>query len=222
VKGRLGTAGEDREVARAVLVHAFDQVLRLLQPIVPFVTDALWQRLPRHDGTAIAIAPWPTVRNVPGDVREFDTVIEAVNAIRRLRADYAITPGKTVPSALIPSNGSAVYAEEAGLIGRLARAEVSVARQAPSEAAAHAVLPDGTQVVLPLAGVVDLVRECTRLRGELAQLEKQLEGLRARLKNENFVSRAKPEIVEAERQKEAEWSARRELLAAKVRDLCGG
>jgi valyl-tRNA synthetase len=69
---------------------------------------------------------------------------------------------------------------------------------------------------------VDVERECARLKSELASLEKQLESLRGRLKNENFLARAKPDVVEAERRKETEWSSRRELLADKVRSLCGG
>jgi valyl-tRNA synthetase len=99
---------------------------------------------------------------------------------------------------------------------------VSVADAAPTgEAAAHQVLADGSEVIVPLAGTIDIAQECARLQQELAGLEKQLDGLRQRLANENFVSRAKPEIVEAERQKEREWSARRERLAAKVKTLCG-
>jgi valyl-tRNA synthetase len=223
VKARLAKLDEDREVARAVLVHAFDQVLRLLQPIVPFVTDALWQRLPRADDAALASAAWPMVRAIAGDAREFDLVIETVNAIRRLRADYSVPPGKPVSCTIVPSSASrSVIAEEAALAGRLGRAEIVVADTAPSESSAHAVLSDGTQVILSLAGVVDVERECTRLRGELASLEKQLDSLRGRLKNENFLARAKPDVVEAERQKEGEWSSRRELLADKVRALCGG
>jgi valyl-tRNA synthetase len=223
VKARLAVPGDDRDVARAVLVHAFDQVLRLLQPIVPFVTDALWQRLPRQDTTALAIAEWPRVHAIAGDVAEFNLVIDAVNAIRRLRADYSVTPGKSVACALVPAPASArVFGDEAALIGRLARADVSIATQAPSESSAHAVLADGTQVVLSLAGVVDVEKECTRLRSELASLDKQLESLRGRLQNENFLSRAKAEVVDAERQKEGEWSSRRTLLAEKVQGLCGG
>ena len=223
VKARLATPGDDREVARAVLVHAFDQVLRLLQPIVPFVSDALWQRLPRHDGTALAVALWPAERAVSGDAREFDLVIDAVNAIRRLRADYSVAPGKTVSCTLVPPTASrALFTEESTLTGRLARAEISIASAPPADAAAHAVLGDGTQVVLALAGAVDIERECTRLRSELVSLEKQLDALRGRLRNENFLARAKPDVVEAERQKEGEWSSRRELLADKVRSLCGG
>jgi valyl-tRNA synthetase len=99
---------------------------------------------------------------------------------------------------------------------------VSVADAAPTgEAASHQVLADGSEVIVPLAGTIDVAKECARLQQELAGLEKQLGGLRQRLANENFVSRAKPEIVEAERQKEREWSARREQLAAKVKTLCG-
>lgn len=223
VKARLATPGADRETARAVLVHAFDAVLRLLQPIVPFVTDALWQRLPREAAGSIGIAAWPRPRPVPGGSGDFTLVIEAVNGIRRLRADYSITPGKMVPCVLVPAAPSRlILEEEQGLIGRLARADVSVSASPPAGAAAHAVLSDGTQVVLPLAGVVDVDKECARLRNELGSLEKQLDGLRSRLANESFTSRARPEVVAAERQKEVDWTARRELLAAKVRDLCGG
>jgi valyl-tRNA synthetase len=223
VKARLTKHDEDREVARSVLVHAFDQVLRLLQPIVPFVTDALWQRLPRTEEAALAIAAWPTVGAIAGDAREFDLVIETVNAIRRLRADYSVPPGKPVSCTIVPSSASrSIITDEASVAGRLGRAEIVVADAAPSESSAHAVLSDGTQVILSLAGVVDVERECTRLRGELASLEKQLDSLRGRLKNENFLARAKPDVVEAERQKEGEWSSRRELLADKVRALCGG
>jgi valyl-tRNA synthetase len=223
VKSRLAVPGEDRETARAVLVYAFDQVLRLLQPVVPFVTDALWQRLPREDTTALAIEPWPVVRAVAGDVNDFSLVIDAVNAVRRLRADYSIAPGKSVACTLVPSPASAdVFGEEAAMIGRLARADVTLATRAPTEASAHAVLADGTQVVLSLAGAVDVEKECSRLRTELASLDKQLDSLRGRLRNVNFLARAKPDIVEAERVKETEWSSRRTLLAEKVQGLCGG
>jgi valyl-tRNA synthetase len=223
VKSRLAAEGPDREVARAVLVHAFDQALRLLQPIVPFVTDDIWRRLPGRHDEALPVAPWPVARTIAGDPNEFETVINAVDAIRRLRADNGIPPGKSVGCVLVPSPGAAATCrEESEMIGRLSRTTVTVSDNAPEGAAAHAVLPDGTQVVMPLAGIVDVDKECARLRTELEGLDKQLGSLRSRLQNENFLSRAKPDVVAAERQKEGEWSARRELLAGKVRALCGG
>jgi valyl-tRNA synthetase len=223
VKGRLADSGPDRDVARAVLVHVFDQALRLLHPIVPFVTDALWQRLPGRDAEEfLACAPWPRAATIPPGGEGFETVREAVTAIRQLRGDYGIPPGKALRALLRPSAAArAICESEAGTIGRLTRTEVQVVAEAPAEAAAHHVMSDGTEVVIPLAGAIDLEKECSRLRGELASLEKQLDGLRARLANENFVSRAKPEVVEAERRKEGEWAARREQLRVKVASLCG-
>jgi len=223
VKGRLATPGDDRNVARAVLVHAFDQALRLLHPIVPFVTEALWQRLPGHvAGTFITTAEWPTIRAYPGRATEFTRVIEAVAAVRQLRGEYGIPPGKALDGFVIPAAASrATFAEEGALIERLTRCTLTAADRAPGGAAAHQVLSDGTEIVLPLAGAIDLEKECARLQGELEGLDKQLTALRARLQNENFVARAKPDVVEAERRKEQEWTVRRDQLAAKVAALCG-
>jgi len=89
-------------------------------------------------------------------------------------------------------------------------------------AAAHAVLTDGSEVIVPLGGVVDLAKECGKLRGELGELETQLQTLSKRLLNEGFTSRAPAAVVESERKKEDEWTKRREQLAAKVKALCGG
>lgn len=224
VKSRLTSDGSDREVARSVLVHAFDQVLRLLHPIVPFVTEALWQRLPgRENGELLAAAGWPTVQSIEGDATEFDVVREVVTALRQLRGDYGIPPGKTVDALLVPTpRAREACLEETALIGRLSKSSVTIVDAAPTTQAAHAVLTDGTEVVLPLAGVIDVTKECARLRGELETLDKQLGALRDRLRNESFLSRARPDVVAAERRKESEWSARRDLLARKVGALCGG
>jgi valyl-tRNA synthetase len=89
-------------------------------------------------------------------------------------------------------------------------------------AAAHSVLTDGSEIIVPLGGVVDLAKECAKLRGELEQLEKQLDSLSKRLRNEGFISRAPAAVVESERKKEDEWTRRRGQLAAKVKALCGG
>ncbi|MDE3216783.1 MAG: valine--tRNA ligase, partial [Gemmatimonadota bacterium] len=95
VKGRLAEAGPDGEVARAVLVHAFDMALRLLHPIVPFITEAIWQRLPsRPGGALLTAAEWPAASGLGGGAaREFELVRDAVVALRQVRAEYAVPPG---------------------------------------------------------------------------------------------------------------------------------
>ncbi|HEY0996165.1 MAG TPA: valine--tRNA ligase [Gemmatimonadaceae bacterium] len=233
VKGRITTAGSDRDVARAVLAHAFDGALRLLHPIVPFITESLWQRLPgRAEGELLVRASWPVPRAAQASpaAGEWDLAREAVSALRQVRADYNIPPGKFVDAVLVPGkdrvNGAsvdarAVLAEEAAVIGRLARANLTVADAAGTDAAAHGLLAGGSEVIVPLAGLIDVEKECAKLRGELANLEKQLTALEGRLGNEGFTSRAPANVVEAERAKLRDWTARREQLAAKVRGLCG-
>jgi valyl-tRNA synthetase len=223
-KSRVFGEGPDRDVARAVLVHVFDQALRLLHPVVPFVTEALWQRLPaRGSDEFLARAAWPAAGAPRARASHFELARTAVSAIRQIRAEYNVTPGKLVDAVVIGRDARAreILGDEGALIGRLSRAAITASEVAPAGAAAHALLPDGSEVVLLLAGLVDIDKECARVSTDLAQLEKQLGALEQRLSNESFVSRAKPEIVEAERRKLEEWSARREQLASKKRTLCG-
>jgi valyl-tRNA synthetase len=231
-KGRLLASGDDRDVARAVLVHVFDAALRLLQPIVPFVTEELWQQLPGHSAEALlGRAAWPEARRESARSRtasragaEFELVREAVAALRQLRSEYAIPAGKVIPAVIVPARDGAarsVFEQEAPIIGRIARHAITVAESAPAGTAAHAVLTGGSEVVVPLEGVIDVERECARLRGELEQLEKQLASLSQRLANDGFIARAPAHVVDAERRKETEWTARRAQLADKVRALCG-
>lgn len=223
-KGRLAQAGSDREVARSVLVHAFDTALRLLHPIMPFITEDLWRRLPGHVvGTFIARAAWPVAAPADRDGGAgFEVARDAINAIRSIRAQYAIAPGQIIvthfvaPQATL-AEGLVVHAT---LIERMAKSQL-VAGAAPTGAAAHAVLANSIELVVPLAGVVDLTKECAKLKGEAENLEKQLMALRDRLSNEKFTGKAPPELVEAERAKERDWSARVAQLQAKVRTLCG-
>jgi len=220
VKGRLAAEGTDREVARAMLVHVFDAALRLLHPIVPFITEALWQRLPpreARDSALLCTAAWPRTATSGDDGGEFERVREAVTALRALRAEYNVPPGRTV-EAMIAGGNDALYESEALLIGQLARASVRVGGAAPA-AAAHAVLPDGSDLALPLGGLVDLAQEGARIAGELAQLDRQLTALTARLENPGFTERAPAHVVDGERAKARDWSQRRDALRAKLAAL---
>ena len=225
LKGRLAEPGADRDVARAVLVHAFDRALRLLHPVIPFVTEALWQKLPGRQADAfLAVASWPAGGGECDErlASEWERVRDAVTALRQIRSDYNIAPGKTVDGVIVARGDElAVYERESALIGRLARCALTLTGDAPSEAAAHALLPGGASVVVPLAGLVDVARECEKLRAELAQLEKQLTALEQRLANPSFTERAPAAVVDGERARAREWTERREQLRDRVRSLCG-
>jgi valyl-tRNA synthetase len=220
IKGRLAAGGDGAEVARAVLVHAFDGALRLLHPVVPFVTESIWQQLPSHkEETFLATAGWPRTERLGLEgargAREFELVREAVGALRQIRAEYAVPSIEAF--AIGPGDALGVFRDEADLFERLSRSSLRVVSSAPGGAAAHAVLAGGVSLVVPLAGLVDVEKECGRLRGELAALS----ALGSRLANEKFVSKAPPEVVEGERKKQAEWQARQTQLRDKVHSLCG-
>ena len=221
-KGRLAGASstaDDREVARAVLVHAFDRRSGCCTPIVPFITEALWQQLPGHvEGEFLTVAAWPRARDASTSdgAGEFELVREVVGGVRQLRADYNVAPGKQVDAVLVAPAGAArdVIAAEAALVGRLTRSTITVADTRPTTASATTVLASGAELVIPLAGMVDLDKEREKMSRELAELDKQLAGLRGRLANEGFTSRAPAAVVDAERQKEREWTQRREQMAS--------
>jgi valyl-tRNA synthetase len=228
-KGRLASGGPDGDVARAVLAHAFDSALRLLQPIVPFITDVLWRRLPIADttrGDFIARAQWPQRDESFAVDSEFELVREAINAVRQLRADYAIPPGERITASLDVSRANAfaerdrmIFADEAEFIARIARCDLGDGGS--GEAAASVLLSSGSKLRIPLAGIIDIDKECRKAKAELEKLDGQLASLGARLSNPGFTDRAPAHVVEAERTKQGEWSARRAQLAEKVSSLCG-
>jgi valyl-tRNA synthetase len=225
VKGRLATPGADRDVARAVLTHAFDGALRLLHPVMPFITESLWQKLPGHvDGTWLARAAWPTPAGgaVAARAAAFEAARSTITLARELRAEYSIPPGTPVRAVVTASTErAAAYESQREMIARMARLDLSIGTDKPSELAAHALLPDGAELHLLLGGTIDIAKECARFQQELAQLEQQLTGLAARLSNEKFLAKAKPDIVEGERAKQAEYTARADALRKKVASLCG-
>ncbi|HLE57736.1 MAG TPA: class I tRNA ligase family protein, partial [Rhodothermia bacterium] len=241
VKPRLAGSGEDREVARAILVEVFGTSLRLLHPVVPFITEVLWSRLPSTgDGESglIATAKWPALNSAYGPEPEFELVREAIVALRQLRAEYSIPPGQMITAEILPpawgkspaaGDGSRVLLEEAQLFRQLARCDMTahVAGEAPEQTTsagvkgATIILASGPRLFVPLVGVIDIDRECAKARAELDKLRKQLDSLTARLENPGFTDRAPAEVVSSERQKLHDWSRKREQLADKVRSLCG-
>ncbi len=228
VKPRLVSGDEvAKSTVHSVLVYCFDTVLRLLHPIVPFITEELWQQLPgRKPNELLAVAKWPELLKqfVDSDADvQFERVKKAIELIRSIRAEYRVPP-KTRLKATIVARGNdkaETFDGERDTIVRLAQLEsLSLNGEgAPASVGAHAVFGDGSEVVVALEGAVDLRVECQRLTGELDRLEKQIQGLATRLTNESFVARAPQEVVAREREKEKAWRDQRDVLAGKLKSL---
>jgi valyl-tRNA synthetase len=211
--------------AKAVLAYCFDLSLRLLHPIVPFITEELWQQLPgRKANELLVTAAWAAPRSEledPRADREFARVKTAIEQIRSIRAEYRVSP-KTKLRATIVARGNdtaGTFEGERDTIVRLAQLESLALDGVAQGVGAHAVFGDGSEVVVALEGLVDVRTECRRLSEEKDRLEKQLAGLAARLTNESFVSRAPQDVVAKEREKEKAWRDQRDVLAGKLKSL---
>jgi valyl-tRNA synthetase len=220
-----GSAGVDAAAAGAILAYCFDAVLRLLHPVVPFISEELWRQLPgREADELLAVERWPSPRpefEDPVADREFSRVKTAIEHIRSIRAEYRVAP-KTRLRATIVARGNdkaATFEGERDTIVRLAQLESLALDGVPQGVGAHAVFGDGSEVVVALEGLVDVKQECRRLSEEYERLDKQLTSLAARLTNDSFVSRAPREVVAKEREKEKTWREQRDVLAGKLKSL---
>lgn len=225
VKPRLYGNTPGGDVARGVLTHVFETALKLLHPITPFLTEELWSHLAGEREALLAAATWPEADESLVDAHaeeSFARVQAAISAIRAIRAEYRIPPGKPVRAMLQAADDIALAAfkAERSTIERLAKlSEFAIDGAGTETIGAHGVLPDGSSVFVPLGDAIDVSSECARLNGELERIDKQLTGVSKKLQNEQFVSRAPAEVVEREHEKERSWKEQREALAAKLRAL---
>jgi len=193
----------DRRTARWVAWKVLDGILRLLHPFMPYVTEEIWQALP-HDGDLLATASWPRARKAWFDAeteRQVGFLQELVVAVRNLRAENGLPPGRKVPVVLRGSAEQLDMVEHlADQLRPLAKIEqLTLSRDGARPAVAASAVVRGAEVFLPLEGLVDLNEERARLAREADKLLRDLENSRKKLRNQDFLAKAKPDIVERER-----------------------
>ena len=228
VKGRLkGEAGSaSRAAAEATLVAALDGILRILHPITPFITEALWLRLPlpaeERREASLVVSRWPEPDPARADAAAeagMEALMELIGAVRTLRSEYNVPAAATVRihlDNLSPELAAALAVEERALarMARVESLETGPAR-AGSSVGAHQVLRGGVELFIPLEGIIDLGRERARLTGEIERLDGQIRSTEGKLANEQFVMRAPAEVVEKERTKAEAFRDQRARLAEK-------
>ncbi len=228
-KPRLYGQQPGGDVARAVLAQTFDVALRLLHPVMPFVTETLWKRLPgRGENESISVAPWPRPDDRATDdeaLAHFAEIQQIVTSFRQLCADAGVRPGEKADGALSTASGRPAerLAPELETIARLGRVRLDTISVRTSNSSGDAgrktaVLPDGIEVSIEL-GAADRERECARLAKEEAHLRQLVVAQERKLGNEQFVARAPAAVVEGERQKLATWLAQADALVDNRRRL---
>ena len=201
-KPTFRVGGAEAEELKAAGAHVLGIILRMMHPVIPFVTETLWQKL-GYQGP-FAVSNWPEQSQIPGAdaaADEVNWVIRLISDVRTVRSEMNVPPSQKAP--LLLRDASAQTIERAhkwqAAIDQMARAsEVSPLTTEPPHMAAQIILDEAT-IFLPLEGIIDLDAEKARLNKEIARLETEIGKVDKKLSNENFVSRAKPEVVQENR-----------------------
>ena len=212
--------GEDAAVVAQTLAYTLERAVRLLHPFMPFITETLWQRLP-HGGEALIVAPWPQPGETDAEAeRAFGLLIEIVRAVRTARAEAGVEPARWIGAAISAGPHAAALAGQRDVLARLARIADDQLTIAPTvEAPAQATALVVAETTTYLTAMVDVEAEIARLRRELADAEGQAARLAAQLANENFVARARPDVVQGARERLAAFTERATRLRARLTAL---
>jgi len=226
-----GDDGDARRSVQHTALHVLEAALRALHPIIPFVTEAIWQQVAPRLGLAeatVCLRPWPQAgAGDAGAVHRIEWLKSVVSGVRAFKSQMGLSPGREVE--LLFAGGDA---GQQALIGRfeaqlrfLTRASalrVLAAGEAEPAGATLVAQAGEQRVLVPVAGLIDIDAELARLDREVARIDADSGKCRGKLGNERFVANAPAEVVEQERARLADWQGQREALLAQRRRLAGG
>ncbi|MFH0899461.1 MAG: class I tRNA ligase family protein, partial [Pseudomonadota bacterium] len=211
------SAAQRRRLAQGTLAHVLEAALRLLHPFMPFVTEEIWQQLPKPTGAAgsimVTLYPSPD-RGLVDDEAEaqMNLVMDVAVAIRGIRAEYRVPPAEKVRAIVSISDDArrCALAESAALVERAARASLEIVASSAGCArlAAKMIVGGDVEVLVPLEGIVDVAAERARLVKDAGKVEKDIQISSRKLENPAFVERAPADVVENERARLEELRAR--------------
>ena len=229
--GQAGQADQADQAAQAaadrtkhVLGFVLDQMLRLLHPVMPFVTDELWTALTGQD--SLMMAPWPTfARDDKAAEAEIASLMRLVTEIRRFRSDQGLRPGQRVPARLTGIEATPLAAHEAEIRSLLRLtaptedAEDAAGADNAGFNASASLAAEGVTVEIDLAGTVDIAAERARMEKDLAAARKEAAQMAAKLGNSRFTDQAPAEVVAKSRQRQADAEADIARLEARLASL---
>ena len=220
-------AGDDEAAkltTRSILVYVLDNTLRLLHPIMPFVTEEIWQSVP-HVGESLVVATYPTVHPEQMDEKaaeEMEFLMDFIRSVRTVRNEMNTPLSKPINIIAKVSDAAhyAVLKENESYIARFSNPEEFVYGEdveAPSDAVTSVIT--GAEIYLPLAGLINIKDEIARLEKEAEKLQQEVDRVEKKLSNEKFVAKAPAAVVEAERAKGADYQAQREAVLERIATL---
>ena len=220
-------AGDDEAAkltTRSILVYVLDNTLRLLHPIMPFVTEEIWQSVP-HVGESLVVATYPTVHPEQMDeqaAEEMEFLMDFIRSVRTVRNEMNTPLSKPINIIAKVSDAAhyAILKENESYIARFSNPEEFVYGEdveAPSDAVTSVIT--GAEIYLPLAGLINIEDEIARIEKEAEKLQQEVDRVEKKLSNEKFVAKAPAAVVEAERAKGADYQAQREAVLERIATL---
>ena len=201
-KPRFATGGEDSLNAQKVLMFIMNGALSLLHPFMPFITEEIWQALP-HKGETLMLEKYPEYNSnldFPNEASEFEKIMDVIKAVRNRRSEMNVPPSKKA-KVYIDTKFADTFNQGVSFIEKLAFASEVIIDDGISLEGATQVITDAATVYIPTEELVDFEKELIRLNKELSDAKKDYDVISSKLNNENFVSRAPQNVVEAEKLK---------------------
>ncbi|MEC5422035.1 valine--tRNA ligase [Virgibacillus sp. C22-A2] len=226
---KLPLYGEDeakKRTTKSVLAHVLDQTMRMLHPYMPFITEEIWQQLP-HKGESITVAEWPEVRKDFHDDQaadEMKRLVSIIKSVRNIRAEVDTPMSKQIKLLIQAENETIVSELESNRI-YLERfcntSELTISTKIDVPDKAMSAVITGSELFLPLEGLIDFDKEIERLEKELAKWTKEVERVQNKLANEGFIKKAPQEVVEEEKQKEQDYREKQSKVKVRLNELKG-
>ena len=222
----LSGSPEEQAQVRSLLVSVLEQALRLMHPIMPFVTEELWQQLPLQDAPeSLMIASWPAAAE--GDLdeegeQEMAFLQEVISAARTIRSELNVPRGRQVELVLStagPESAASLERHRAYLEALVGAGSLEVGVGLPQPSSSGSAVVGDVEIFIPLQGLIDVDAESRRLRKEIEKLQGVVQGLERKLDNEAFLSKAPTAVVEKERLRQRECRDSLARLSASLERL---
>lgn len=205
-----GDDEEQKQMTKSILIHVLDQSLRLLHPIMPFVTEAIWEKIP-HEGVSIVTATYPVADARFDDeqaAKGMQVLMELIRSVRNIRAEVNVPLSKPITLLIKTKEGEVArfLEENADYIERFCHPEeLEISGEIDIPEAVMSAVITGAEVYLPLAGLINLSEEIARLEKEKEKWQKEVDRVQKKLANEKFVANAPEKVVAEEREKETNY-----------------
>lgn len=226
---KLSLYSEDEKAkasTRSVLAYVLDRTLRLLHPFMPFLTEEIWQHLP-HEGETISLAPWPTYEagfEAQEAVREMELLMDIIRAVRNIRAEVNVPMSKKIELLVKPSDevtAAILQRNEVYLRRFCGTSELAIDTALSAPGKAMSAVVTGCELYFPLAGLIDITQEISRMEKELEGLTAEVQRIVKKLDNPGFVAKAPARVIDEEKAKMADYADKRDKVLARIQELKG-